>query len=269
MQCYLPVQGGVKELKREALLNLPQAPIPQLSAIQSPGLPVAASKGGSMQPPQPPHSDHPAALHQPTVEGDADDFGAFQASSSFPVQKEPAATGEHPHLLQPVQLQKPLLPPGLSATPPTGAGSIHAPVTVPSSSTDWTTSGPQGTHTPKQLLGKADDSAQVAASTVPIIPSEAGQISDDRYAVFRDLSANLVDANTPVVQSTSKTEGGELLGVSPYVVEEHKEQTAEATGLFSEVCHIIHIITDCVCAYTLHMVLYTALWHESIHLSWV
>lgn len=243
---YLPVQRGVKELKREALLNLPQAPIPQLSAVQSTGLSVAASKGGSMQPPQPPRSDLPAIVHQPNVEGDADDFGAFQASSYFPVQTETAAASEHPHLLQPVQLQKPLFPPGSVSTPPTAADSVHAVVTVPSSSTVWTASGPQGTHAPKQLPSRAGDSSQAAASPVPLVPSEVGQISDDRYAAFRDLSASVVDANTPVV------EGEELLGVSHHVMEEHKEQTTE--GLFSEVCHIIiHIIRDCVCVYALHM----------------
>ena len=258
MHFCLPVQSGVKELKREALLNLPQAPIPQLSAVHSTGVSVAASKGGSVQPPQPPQSVHPASLHQPTDEGDSDDFGAFQASSSFPVQKEAAPAGEPSHLLQPVQLQKPMLPPGLITTPPTAADSVHTAVSVPSCSTGWTTSAPhpEGTHVPKQQPSSAGDSAQVAASTVPLIPSEVDQTSDDRYAAFRELSASIVDTNAPGVESPSNTKGGEVQGVSHYVMGEHKEQTAETTGLFSEVCHIINISTDWVsfiCVHTLHI----------------
>lgn len=250
-QCHLCLQGGVKELKREAVLNLPQAPIPRLSAIQPADVSVAVSKVGSTHPSLPSPSDHPATLHQPTANDDPDDFGAFQASNSFPVQKETAATDELPLTLQPVQLQKPLLHPALASTPPTAADSLHTAVMMPSSSTSWTASGPQHIHPPEQLQSGAGVPAQVAATPAPPMPSEVGQTSGDRYAAFRDLSASLGDVNVPVVESTATPGGGEQLGVSHYTVEEHKEQTAEATRMFSEVCHSIHchiLCSDCFIA---------------------
>ena len=261
-QCHLCLQGGVKELKREAVLNLPQAPIPRLSAIQPADVSVAVSEVGSTHPCLPSPSDHPATLHQPTAIDDPDDFGAFQASNSFPAQKETAATDELPLTLQPVQLQKPLLHPALASTPPTAADSLHTAMMMPSSSTSWTASGPQHAHPPEQLQSGAGvpaqvaaspaqvaaspaqvaaSPAQVAASPAPPMPSEVVQTSGDRYAAFRDLSASLGDVNVPVVESTATAGGGEQLGVSHYTVEEHKEQTAEATRMFSEVCHSIHL----------------------------
>lgn len=239
-QCYLCAQAGVKDLKREALLNLPQAPIPQLSAVQSADVSVAAATGEAAHPSLPLHSDHLTTLHQPTAKSDPDDFGAFQASNSLPMQEGTAATSEFPRMLQPVQLQKPLLSPALASTPPTAPDNTHSAMMAPPSNAGWTTSAPQNVDRVEPLHISPSVPAQVEASPAPLMPSEVGQTSGDRYAAFRDLSTS-VNANAPMVGSASKADG-EQLGVSHYPV--HKEQGAESTGMFSEVS--MYIFTHCI-----------------------
>lgn len=235
-------------------MNLPQAPIPQLSAVQSADVSVAAATGEAAHPSLPLHSDHLAALHQPTAKSDPDDFGAFQASNSLPMQEGTAATSEFPHTLQPVQLQKPLLSPALASTPPTAPDSTHSAVMAPPSNAGWTTSAPQNVDRVEPLHSSPSVPAQVEASPALLMPSEVGQTSGDRYAAFRDFSTSL-NANAPMVGSASKAEDGEQLVDSRYPVYEHKEQGAEATGMFSEVS--MYIFTH----------FYRDIWYEATYMS--
>ena len=188
-----------------------------------------------MHPSQPLHGHHPA-LHQPTPKEDPDDFGAFQASNSLPIQEETAATGELPHALQPVQLQDPLLPPTVASTPPTAADNAHPTAMKPHSVTGWAVSGPQVSDTVEPLHNSLGVSAHVEAIPAPSMPNEVGQTSGDRYAAFRDLSMGL-DTTAPVPESTSMTDDREQFGVSHSTVDAYKEQAAQAPGgMFAEVC---------------------------------
>lgn len=198
-----------------------------------------------MHPSQPLHGHHPA-LHQPTAK-DLDDFGAFQASNSLPMQEETAATGELPHTLQPVQLQDALLLPTVASTPPTAADNAHPTAMKPHSVTSWAVSEPQISDTVEPLHSNLGVPAQVEAIPAPPMPSEVDQTSGDRYAAFRDLSMGL-DTTAAVAEPTSMTEGREQFGVPRSTVDEHKEQAAQATGgMFAEVCCMsIHCHKVCV-----------------------
>lgn len=117
---------------------------------------------------------------------------------------------------------------------------MHSAMMAPPSNAGWTTSAPQNVDRVEPLHISPSVPAQVEASPAPLMPSEVGQTSGDRYAAFKDLSTS-VNANAPMVGSASKADG-EQLGVSHYPV--HKEQGAEATGMFSEVS--MYIVTHCV-----------------------
>ena len=197
--------------------------------------------------PSQPLQGHHSAPHQPTAKEDPDDFGAFQASNSLPMQEGTAATGELPHALQPVQLQEPLLPPTVASTPPTAAVNAHPTAMKPHSVTGWAVSGPQISDTVEPLHSSLGVPAHVEAIPAPPMPNEVGQTSGDRYAAFRDLSMGL-DTTALEAESTSMAEDREQFGVSHSSVDEHKEQAAQATGgVFAEVCYMnVHCHKVCV-----------------------